>query len=180
MQTSAPFAAIEDADWVVVPTTAAEIAEVADRCRRKVTKRALLAAGVAVVPVPGLDWLTDVGVLLKLLPEINAAFGLTEAQIQRLTPQRRVMVYKLISAAGGFVAGRLAIHELVVTLLRKVGVRLGAQQAAKFVPLAGQALSALITFSAVKYVCEQHIRQCVQVAEQLQVPEAQPLDAAAR
>jgi hypothetical protein len=50
---------------------------IARRCRRLVTQRALLAAGVAMVPVPGLDWLTDVGVLVKLLPEINHAFGLS-------------------------------------------------------------------------------------------------------
>mgnify|MGYP006325073143 CR=1 FL=1 len=35
------------------------------RCRRLVTKRAMLAAGVAMVPIPGLDWVTDIGVLAK-------------------------------------------------------------------------------------------------------------------
>ena len=50
------------------------------RCRRLATQRALLAAGVAVVPIPGIDWVTDIGVLLKALPEVNAAFGLTPAE----------------------------------------------------------------------------------------------------
>jgi hypothetical protein len=54
--------------------------------------------------------------------------------------------------------------------LRLVGVRLTTQQAAKFVPVAGQAVSALLTFSALKYVCEQHIRQCMDVARQLALP----------
>jgi hypothetical protein len=48
-----------------------------------VTRNALFAAGVAMVPVPGLDWLTDVGVLVRLLPQINADFGLSPAQIER-------------------------------------------------------------------------------------------------
>jgi len=48
------------------------------------------------------------------------------------------------------------------------GVRLTTQQAAKFVPLAGQAVSAALTFTALKFVCEQHIRQCLAVARQLQ------------
>ena len=73
----------------------------ARRCRKKVAKRALLAAGVAMVPVPGLDWVTDVGVLMKLLPQISAEFGLTPEQIERLAPERRLVVYKVISASGG-------------------------------------------------------------------------------
>ncbi|WP_119291967.1 hypothetical protein [Azohydromonas sediminis] len=158
------------ADWTVVPSTPEEIEAVARHCRRLVTKRALLAAGVAVVPIPGLDWVTDVGVLVKVIPQINEAFGLTPEQIERLAPDRRVVVYKAISAGGGLLVGRLVTRELVMQLLRLVGVRLTAQQAAKVVPLAGQAVSAALTFSALKFVCEQHIRQCMAVARQLQLP----------
>lgn len=152
-----------------IPATPAAIARAVQRSRRLVRQRALLAAGVAMLPVPGLDWLTDVGVLLKLLPEINAAFGLTPEQVERLSPQRRVVVYKLLSTGGGLVIGRLVTRELVLALLKQVGVRLSTQQAAKFVPLAGQAVSAMLTFSALRYVCEQHIRQCADVAQQLRL-----------
>ncbi|MDE1951140.1 MAG: hypothetical protein KGI35_21180 [Burkholderiales bacterium] len=158
------------ADWVVVPVGEADIEAVAARCRRLVTKRALLAAGVAVLPVPGLDWLTDIGVLVRLLPEINAEFGLTPEQIERLAPQHKVAVYKAISAGGGLVVGRMITRDVVLGLLRAVGVRLTAQQAAKFVPVAGQAVSAALTFSALKWVCEQHIRQCMAVARLLELP----------
>jgi uncharacterized protein (DUF697 family) len=157
-------------DWVLVPVGEADIEAVAQRCRRLVTKRALFAAGVAVVPVPGLDWFTDVAVLVKLLPEINAAFGLTPEQIERLAPDRRIAVFKAVSVGGGMVIGRVVTRELVMTMLKLVGVRLTTQQAAKFVPIAGQAVSAALTFSALKLVCEQHIRQCMEVARQLQPP----------
>jgi hypothetical protein len=66
--------------------------------------------------------------------------------------------------------GRLITRELVLKMLAAVGVRLSTQQAAKFVPVAGQAVSALLTYSALKWVCEQHIRQCLAVAQQLQLP----------
>ncbi|MCU0968974.1 MAG: hypothetical protein MUF03_09180 [Rubrivivax sp.] len=157
-------------DWVVVPGSEPEIEAVAAQCRRLAKKRALLAAGVAMVPVPGLDWVTDVGVLVKVLPEINAAFGLTNEQIERLAPDRRLVVYKAISAGGGLLIGRLVTRELVIGMLRIVGVRLTAQQAAKYVPIAGQAASAALTFTALNYVCEQHIRQCMAIARQLQLP----------
>ena len=158
------------ADWTVVPSTPEEIEAVARHCRTLVTQRALRAAGVAVVPIPGLDWVTDVGVLVKVIPRINEAFGLTPEQIERLAPDRRIVVYKAITTAGGLLIGRLITREIVLQVLRVVGVRLTVQQASKFVPIAGQAVSAALTFSALKYVCEQHIRQCMEVARQLQLP----------
>jgi uncharacterized protein (DUF697 family) len=161
----------EPAEWEVVDDgPAGDLQAVARRCRRKVAQRALVAAGVAMVPVPGIDWVTDIGVLVGLLPEINREFGLTPEQIARLAPDRRVVVYKAISAGGGMLIGRVVTRDLVLKLLQMVGVRLTAQQAAKFVPIAGQAVSAALTYSALRYVCEQHIRQCLTVARQLQLP----------
>ncbi len=150
--------------------TGDSVARIAARCRRLVNRRALLAAGVAMVPVPGVDWITDIGLLVKLLPEISEAFGLSPAQVERLAPDRRMMVYKAISAGGSMVLGRLITRDLVLMLLKTVGLRLSAQQAAKYLPVAGQLVSAALTYSALKYVCEQHIRQCEAVARQLLLP----------
>jgi hypothetical protein len=66
--------------------------------------------------------------------------------------------------------GKVVTRELVLRMVQLVGVRLSTQQAAKFVPIAGQAVSALLTYTALRYVCEQHIRQCLAVAHQLQLP----------
>lgn len=160
----------ERAHWTVVPDTPEDVAAVVRQCRRLVTQRALLAAGVAAIPVPGIDWLTDIGVLLKVIPEINQKFGLTPEQIERLAPDRQVVVFKAISAGGSVLIGRLVTRELILTVLKIVGIRLTATQAAKMVPIAGQAVSAALTFSALKYVCEQHIRQCIDVSRQLALP----------
>ncbi len=164
--------------WVLVPDTPAQVDEVVRQCRRLVNRRALMAAGVSVVPLPGLDWVTDVATLVKLIPEINEAFGLTPEQVERLSPDRRVVAYKAISAGGGMLVGRLVTRELVMKMLRLVGVRLTAQQAAKYVPIAGQAVSAALTFSTLRFVCEQHIQQCVEVSRLLML-EAPPRPARA-
>jgi uncharacterized protein (DUF697 family) len=158
-------------DWVLVPDSPAQIESVVRQCRRMVNRRALVAAGVSVVPIPGVDWITDVATLIRLIPAINHAFGLTPEQIERLAPDRRLVVYKAISAGGGMLVGRLVTRELIVKLLKLVGVRLTTQQAAKYVPIAGQAVSAVLTFSSLKFVCEQHISQCVSVSKQLMLPE---------
>jgi uncharacterized protein (DUF697 family) len=172
-------AAKANGEWVVVPGTEPEIDAAVRQCRRLVNRRALVAAGVAVVPIPGIDWITDIAVLVKLLPEINKAFGLTPEQVERLAPDRRVVVYKAISAGSGMLVGRLVTRDLVMKLLRLVGVRLTTQQAAKYVPIAGSAVSAVLTFSSLKYVCEQHIQQCVEVSRRLMLPAPKDTVAAA-
>lgn len=171
---------IIDVDDVVeiIDPARTDIEQIARACRKRVRKRAAMAAGVAMLPIPGLDWMTDVGMLVKLLPEINAAFGLTPQQIERLAPERKLAVYKAISAAGGMVAGKVVTQKMVLGVLKMVGVRLSTQQAAKYVPLAGQAVSAALTFSALQYICEQHIRQCIAVTRQLQLPAPSPATAA--
>ena len=166
------------ADWAVVPGNQREIDAVVRHCRRMVSRRAMMAAGVAVVPLPGIDWITDVAVLMKLIPDINHAFGLTPAQVERLAPDRRLVVYKAISAGSSMLVGRLVTRDLVLKALRLVGVRLSTQQAAKFVPIAGQAVSAALTYSSLRYVCEQHIQQCVAVSKQLLLPAPAPTDPA--
>jgi len=165
-------------EWTVVPATTREIDAVVRHCRRLVSRRALVAAGIAVVPLPGVDWVTDVAVLVRVIPEINAAFGLTPEQIERLAPDRRVVVYKAISAAGSLLIGRIVTRELVMHALRVVGVRLTTQQAAKYVPVAGQVVSAALTYSALRYVCEQHIQQCVGISKLLMLPVSQAADVA--
>lgn len=158
------------AEWELVPGTPLQVDQVIAQCRRLVVKRAIVAAGVAAVPIPGVDWITDVAVLMKLIPEINRAFGLTHEQIERLAPDRKLVVYKAVSAGGGLLVGRLMTRDLIIKLVKKVGIRLTTQQAAKFVPVAGQAISAALTYSSLKFVCEQHIQQCAAVARELMPP----------
>ena len=129
---------MDDAQWQVVPATPEQIAAAAQQSRRMVSRRALLAAGVAMVPLPGMDWLVDVGILVKLLPDINRTFGLTPEQVERLAPDRKLVVLKAVSAGSALLVGRVFTRELVMKLLRLVGVRLTTQQAVKFVPIAGQ------------------------------------------
>ncbi len=165
-------------DWAVVPASTREIDAVVRHCRRLVGKRALVAAGAAVVPLPGIDWVTDVAVLVRVIPEINTAFGLTPEQIERLAPDRRIVVYPGISAGGSVLIRRIVTGDLVMHALRVVGVRLTTQQAAKFVPVAGQVVSAALTYSALRYVCEQHIQQCVAISKMLMLPASQAADVA--
>jgi uncharacterized protein (DUF697 family) len=47
--------------------------------RKLLHRRALVAAAASAVPVPGLDWAVDAALLSRLIPQINAEFGLMPA-----------------------------------------------------------------------------------------------------
>ncbi len=132
-------------------------------CRRLLHKRSLISAAASTIPLPGLDWAVDAAMLSRLVPQINARFGLTPQQIEHLTPRKREALQKTIHSVGSLLIGKTITRELVLRAARAVGVRLTIKQAAKYVPLAGQAVAALVGYSAVRYLGEQHIKECVRV-----------------
>ena len=139
------------------------------RSRSMLNKRALVAGFASAVPVPGLDWAVDAALLSRLLPKINAEFGLSAEQLDRLDPSQRVRVQKAVALVGTVLVGKFITKDLVLKAAKMVGMRLTAAQATKFVPLAGQAISALVGYAAIRYLGEQHIKDCVRVAQQAQL-----------
>lgn len=150
----------------------AALTEAVRDCRKILHRRSLIAAGASMVPIPGLDWAVDAALLSRLIPQINARFGLTPEQMARLGPSQRDQVQKAISGVGSVLIGKFISKELVLRAAKTVGMRLTTAQAAKYVPFAGQAVAAMVGYSAVRYLGEQHLKDCVQVAlsASLQLP----------
>ena len=134
-------------------------------CRRLLNRRALVAAAASAVPVPGLDWAVDAALLSRLVPEINAQFGLTPEQLDKLPNHKREQVQKAVGAIGSMLVGKFITRDLVLRFAGKVGMRMTAKQAARYVPLAGQLLSAAVGYSAIRYLGEEHIRDCIDVVQ---------------
>ena len=143
--------------------------EAVRRARKLLNRRAMVAAAASTVPIPGLDWAVDAAMMSKLIPDINEEFGLTPRQIALLPPGKREQVQKALAVVGSLVVGRFVTRDLVVRMAQVVGKRLTVQQAAKYVPIAGQAVSAILGYSAVRYLGEQHIKDCVRVVEEAQL-----------
>jgi uncharacterized protein (DUF697 family) len=148
-----------------VPRTEPESDTAARRCRTSVKKRALLSATAAVVPIPGLDLAVDLGMMMQMMDDINAEFGLTGAQIDAMAPADRMTTHKAITAVGSSLIGRVITREALTVALRSVAKRLLTAGTVKYVPLAGQAMAAGISYVALKYVGNRHIEDCVAVAE---------------
>ena len=155
-------------DLYALPRNDRELDAAVERAKKMVTKRAALASASTLIPLPGIDIAADVALLLKLIPEINQEFGLTPDQIAKLSPTKQLMVYKAIVMIGGAMVGKLVTKELIVQALKTVGVRITVKQATKYVPLAGQALSAALGFAALKYIGNTHIKDCAKVVKLVQ------------
>lgn len=57
--------------------------------------------------------------------------------------------------------------ELLIAVLKRVGVRITAKTAAKFVPLLGSAVAAGISFTAMRMLGNRHVEDCYAVARSL-------------
>jgi uncharacterized protein (DUF697 family) len=144
-----------------------DLERVRTECRALVTKRSLVSAGAAVVPVPGIDLVADVGLLTSLLPQISAKFELDHDQVQKLEPKIAQQVLVMASSMGNNVIGRTVTKRIVTSLLRRVGARVAAGSVAKFVPFIGSAVAAGISFGAMKLVGNAHIEDCYKTARAL-------------
>jgi hypothetical protein len=156
-------------DWILVPSTAEEIDAVRKKCQTLVMRRAAISAGMAAVPIPGIDIATDIGMLASLINDINTEFGLTPVQIDRLQPRLRLLAYEMIVGMGSVMIGKVVTRELVTRLLQRAGMKIMLKYSAKIVPIAGQMVSAAIGFVAFRTIGYQHINACAEVAAELLV-----------
>lgn len=151
-----------------MPGDALALQQAVQRSRDKLHKRALMAGAASAIPVPGLDWAVDAAILSKLLPDISKEFGLSPEQIDALDPGMRDQVQKAVAMVGSVFLGKLLTHQMLLRVARMIGVRLGSKQFAKFIPFAGQAIAAAVGYSALRYLGQRHINDCVQVVQHAQ------------
>lgn len=150
----------------------AELDRVRAECRKLVTNRSLVSAGAAVVPVPGADLVADIGLMTSLLPDISRRFGLDHEQVKKLEPHVAQRVFVLASSMGNTLIGRAVTKRLVAALLRRVAKRVAVASVAKYVPFAGSAVAAGISFGAMKLVGDSHVEDCYRTARALLEPRA--------
>lgn len=151
----------------MIPRTIAELEQVRKSCKSMINKRATASAAAAVVPLPGIDLGADVTIMMELLPAINRKFGLSPEQIDELDGEIKAKILVIISSLGSKLVGKLITKELVVAMLKKVGVRVAVKQVSKFIPFVGQAVSAGISFGAMKYLGNSHIDECYEVCKRI-------------
>jgi hypothetical protein len=149
------------------PKTKAEIETAKEECEKMLTKRALASALAGLSPIIGPDITADMALLLDLLPRINRRFGFAPEQIDSLDEKTKLVVYQLIKATGKAIVGKYVTKQLILLLLKRIGIRVAAKQVAKFLPFIGPVISSAISFAGMKYMGKTHIKECVALANDL-------------
>ena len=75
---------------------------------------------------------------------------------------------------GAVFAGRYVTSAVVLTAIKQFGARWATGRAAKWVPLAGQAAAAALSYWAVVNLGDAHVAECVRVRERVRALLAAP------
>lgn len=149
----------------MLPRNMFELEKLRDECKSLVTTRASLSAGAAVIPLPGVDIGADIALLIEMIKNINKKFGLSKEQIDDLDPQTKQLILVAVTSIGSEMIGKFITKQLILQILKRLGIRLAAKSIAKYIPILGSAVAATISFGAMKLVGNSHVDDCFDVAK---------------
>lgn len=98
-----------------------------------------------------------------MLNAVNRAFCLSPDQVARLGMQERVAVYEALSGIGAVMAGKSMTGIAALEIVRQLGSRWCAGKTARWVPIAGQGVAVALSYGLVRWLGEQHVRECLMV-----------------
>lgn len=119
-------------------------------CLALVKKRAYYSAGAAVIPVPFLDVVIDVGILSTLIPDINARFGLAPEQVSVFDPESKQIHWSELKKRGVEFSGLVVARTAVKKSINNVAAKYITKQVTKFIPLGGQMIAASLGYFVMK------------------------------
>ena len=146
------------------PLTLAEIDAIRVYCRSQVTKRAALSGAISALPLPMVDAAADLGMLMRLLPQISAEFELRPEDIAKQDPESKAVVYTAVKTLGDSFVGKVITRRVIAAMLARLGTKVAGKSMAKYAPVVGQAVSASISFALMRHIGLKHIDDCYKVA----------------
>jgi uncharacterized protein (DUF697 family) len=132
-----------------------------------------VSAGAAVIPVPFLDVVIDVGILSQLIPEINARFGLSPEQVSVYDPETKQIHWQELRKRGIEFSGLVVARTAVKKSLNNVAAKVITKQVTKFIPLGGQLVAASLGYFVMKKVAEAHVEESYKIAKGIQQKQTQ-------
>ena len=145
-----------------------DLEQIRAECLELTKKRAYYSAGAAVIPVPFMDVVIDVGILSQLIPEINARFGLAPDQISVYDPKTRQIHWQELRKRGVEFSGLVVARTAVKKSLNNVAAKVITKQVTKFIPLGGQLVAASLGYFVMKKIAEAHVEECYRAAKNIQ------------
>jgi len=134
--------------------------------KRKVIERevyvcAALSAANGFNPIPGADIAIDLSTLAGLLVRIRSHYGLSDRRLERylqLAPAAKMVVDRLL---------QYATREGLLRLLRRFASQALQRQVAKYIPLVGQSVAALVGYGVTLQVGFEFLDTCHRLAREI-------------
>lgn len=145
-----------------------DLEQIRAECLELTKKRAYYSAGAAVIPVPFMDVVIDIGILSQLIPEINARFGLAPDQISVYDPKTRQVHWNELRKRGVEFSGLVVARTAVKKSLNNVAAKVIIKQVTKFIPLGGQLVAASLGYFVMKKIADAHVQDCYRTAKSIQ------------
>ena len=145
-----------------------DLEQIRAECLELTKKRAYYSAGAAVIPVPFMDVVIDIGILSQLIPEINARFGLAPDQISVYDPKTRQVHWNELRKRGVEFSGLVVARTAVKKSLNNVAAKVMIKQVTKFIPLGGQLVAASLGYFVMKKIADAHVQDCYRTAKSIQ------------
>ncbi|XP_051980561.1 interferon-inducible GTPase 5-like [Xyrauchen texanus] len=134
---------------------------------KNISRVALLSAGAAAVPVPGLSVAVDVGLLVNETQKYKTAFGLDDESLQKISERSGKSIEFLTSVMKSVVCEGITAGSII--LLLKQSSLYAAEEAVEevlnFIPIIGSAVAAGLSFVAVSYMLKKILNEIAEDAK---------------
>ena len=145
-----------------------DLEQIREECLELVKKRSYVSAGAAIIPVPFLDVVIDVGMLSMLIPEINTRFGLSPEQISVYDPKTKKVHWNELRKRGFEFSGLVVARTAAKSSLNNIAAKVLTKQVTKFIPLGGSIIAASLGYFVMKKVAEAHVEESYKLAKSIQ------------
>ncbi|XP_030649194.1 interferon-inducible GTPase 5-like [Chanos chanos] len=132
-------------------------------------KVALLSAGAAAVPVPGLSIAVDVGILVKEIERYTTAFSFDEESLKRASARSGRSLEEIREVLKSPLMKGMSIHALVMMLLGSAVLvaEETAERVLSFIPILGSLAAGTLSFVTVRHMLQKCLNEMAEDAETL-------------
>ncbi|XP_030221877.1 interferon-inducible GTPase 5-like [Gadus morhua] len=120
--------------------------------RSQIWRHAITSAVVAAVPLPGLSFAADVGILVKVLRDYLFGFGLDEKSLEKLSRDTNTPLDDIKPVFTCLCSGKSVTNELVLMMLQSgalVSAALVAEEGSRWIPFIGIPTASALSFTSI-------------------------------
>ncbi|XP_051960602.1 interferon-inducible GTPase 5-like isoform X1 [Xyrauchen texanus] len=153
---------------LTVPNITTEITERKKKYLEKnISSVALLSAGAAALPLPGLSVAVDIALLVNEIQKYKTAFGLDKESLKKISVRSGINIDILMGVMKSIVCQGITINS-IIHLLKQSSLYVAeeaVERVVSFIPIIGQAVAGGLSFLAVFYMLKKILNEIAEDAK---------------